>query len=147
MTPTTTDDPTKTAHDLTRKLVLIKRKAAHQAEGKLAAAYREIMALWDKQRAEGVPFTERLKGLSNVFRDLWPQGRTWHYLCDDCNDVGLKITDCPGNSTCGRSKAHLPHDFGTPCWCAKGERFKIPVKAASDYAQAGRTTKPTRIGR
>jgi hypothetical protein len=145
---TTTDDPVKAAHDLLRKLVPITRKKAAITEGKLAAAFREVMLLWDEQKKTGVPFVERMKGLREVLRAVWPQTREWHYLCEVCNDTGLVIQDCPGDSTCGRLKPHLAHEYGTLCRCPKGGRFREkPIVVATDFAQAGRSSKPTRLGR
>lgn len=113
----------------------------------LAAGVMDAMRLWDEQKAAGVPLADRQRALFGVIRDLWPVTREWKYLCTNCSDSGLAIAVCPGDATCGRSKAHLAHEFGTPCWCGLGSRFREkPKPGPEDFTEAGRS-KPTRIGR
>lgn len=122
--------------------------SAQKVDGKLAVAFGEAMRIVDAQRDAGVPLTERLKGLEAVLRSVWPSVREWKYVCNECHDTGLRMGICPGDATCFRHKAHLPHDFGRPCWCSKGSRFQVKAKPdPSDFQAAGRTSKPSRVGR
>lgn len=106
------------------------------------------MRLWDAMKADGVPREEREAALERTLRAAWPQTREWKYLCNLCSDIGLRMQACPGDATCGRLKAHLPHDFGRPCWCEHGARFKEKQHTEDDaIATAAKVKKPTRIGR
>ncbi len=123
------------------------RTAADKGLGTLAQVFVAAMTHWDAQKADGVPVAERQRGLEATLRVAWPQTRVWHYLCANCNDIGLVISACPGDATCGRPRAHLAHDVGTPCWCTLGAKFRAPEKPnPEDFTQAARA-KPTRIGR
>lgn len=115
----------------------------------LAQAYRECLPILDQMKAGGVPFLERIKGLEAVLRQFWPFTREWHFLCARCLDYGLEISECPGDATCGRAgKPHLAHEFGTPCWCDAGRKFKAKqFTEATAVEAAARVKKPTRFGR
>lgn len=142
-----TIDTLRQAHQLLRQAVPGARRKAHQVEGKLASAFRDAMRVWDQLKANGGTLRDFLPGLERVLREAWPQTRPWKYLCDRCDDYGLQLTECAGDATCGRSRAHLPHVFGTPCWCSQGARYREqPKPAADDFTQAGRS-KPSRVGR
>lgn len=130
-----------------RKRAKTKRKEGKKEYGKLATAFREAMVLWDKLKANGGTLADLTGGLEHVLRGVWPYTREWHYLCVQCDDHGLMIGSCPGDATCGRTKAHGPHEFGRPCWCDKGRPFRDkPKPSAEDFTAAGKS-KPTRIGR
>jgi hypothetical protein len=122
---------------------------ALRSDSELVATFKEAMVQWDRQKAEGVPLLERVGFLANILRLAWPKGREtdWKYLCNACSDYGLEMHDCPGDATCGRGKPHLPHDFGRPCWCSNGAKFRAKTRTPEDFAEAGRTSKPTRLGR
>ncbi len=140
-------DTLRQAHQELRRAVPSARRKAAKDEGRLSASFREAMLLWDQQKASGVPLADRLKGLDGLLRQVWPFTREWKFLCEQCNDYGLIMADCPGDATCGRSRPHLPHDYGRPCWCAKGRAFQPkPQRNPDDFTQAGRS-KPTRVGR
>ena len=144
----TVQDAIRTAHQALKKAVPSQRREAHKSDGTLGAAFREAMRIVDAQRAAGVPLTERLQGLEGVLRSVWPSVRAWKYVCQECDDTGLRMSTCPGDATCFRHKAHLPHDFGTPCWCSRGVRFQVKAKPdPSDFQAAGRTSRPSRVGR
>lgn len=114
----------------------------------LAKAYRECLPILDAMKADGVPFLERIKGLEAVIRQCWPFTREWHYLCGECSDYGLRMADCAGDATCGRKKPHLPHDFGTPCWCEQGRRFRVRERTEESAVEAAaKVRKPSRFGR
>jgi hypothetical protein len=126
------------------------RKAAAKELGALAKTYAVAMRIWDAQKADGVSKADRIAGLERTLRAAWPQMREWKYLCSSCHDYGLVIGDCPGthNATCGRTKPHLPHDFGTPCWCQAGNTYRDkPKPSAEDFTQAGKSKQMTRLGR
>ena len=125
-----------------------------KTESQLADTVQEALRLWDAQKAEGLPKETRAKNLEQVLRVAWPKGREsgWKYLCTGCNDYGLVMSECPGDATCGRDKAHLPHEFGTPCWCSLGKRFKKPERGPDDDFTTAGTAKPrhrsfSRMGR
>lgn len=125
------------------------RRKAHAELGPLAATYEAAMALFARQKAEGVSLAERLGGLEKTLRVAWPKGREneWKYPCAKCGDYGLEMAWCDGDATCGREKRHLRHEFGTPCWCPAGKRFKATQKQAADFTEATQTKQPTRLGR
>ena len=124
------------------------RRTPVEGDGKLAAAIHEAMRYWDEQKVAGVPLEQRLRALEGVIRDVWPFTREWKYLCHDCDDHGLRMADCPGDSTCERVRPHLPHTFGTPCWCSLGTRFRPkPKPDPDDFSAAGRSRPMTRLGR
>ena len=141
-------DALRDAHKELKKAVYPARKKAHATEGKLASTFREAMVIWDQMKADGMSLVDRVKGLEAVLRDVWPFTREWKYICSNCNDYGLSMGNCPGDATCGRHKPHLPHEFGTPCWCELGRRFREkPRGGPDDFKAAGRTSKPSRVGR
>ena len=121
-----------------------------KTDPQLGAIFVEAMKIWDGQKADGVPLDERVSGLAKTLRASWPFTREWKYLCVQCSDLGLVLTACPGDRTCGRSNRHLPHDFGRPCVCDKGRVFRDkPARPTDDDAleSAARVRKPTRLGR
>lgn len=123
------------------------KKTNQGSHGTLAQTVMEAMKFWDEQKADGVPLADRQRNLLGVLMVAWPQVREWKFLCQNCFDTGLVMANCDGDATCGRSKVHLSHEFGTPCWCSLGSRFKQKQPPTpEDFTQAGRS-KPTRIGR
>lgn len=113
----------------------------------LGKTFVAAMQLWDQQKADGVTREDRLICLERTLRAAWPQTREWKFLCQNCRDYGLVIAPCVGDASCGRAKTHLLHDYGTPCWCSAGQRFREkPKPSAEDFTAAGRS-KPTRVGR
>ena len=45
-------------------------------------------------------------------------GRVWREECWQCGDTGwMRNLRCDGDAACGRTKAHLPHDYTIPCAC------------------------------
>jgi hypothetical protein len=120
-------------------------------ESKLAAAYKECLPILDAQKAAGVPFLERIKGLEAVLRQFWPFRAVHHFNCERCADYGLELHQCDGEQhRCGlgKGKPHLPHEYGTPCWCVAGARFKARERTDQTMVEAAATVKkPTRFGR
>lgn len=143
-------DQVRAAHQALRKMVPATRRAFRAEFGILSQTYTAAMQIWDSQKAEGVPLLERIAGLEQTLRAVWPQTREWKYLCTQCNDYGLVMGTCPGvtDATCGRVKPHLAHEFGTPCWCDRGRGFKDkPKPEPSDFTQAGKSKPMSRLGR
>jgi len=105
------------------------------------------MTLWDTMKAEGLSLTERQRHLRKALAAAWPKLHDWRYTCDRCHDFGLIMLDCPGDSTCGRKKPHLAHEYGVPCHCPVGAKYVAREKAAEDYTTAAKVRQPTRIGR
>lgn len=117
------------------------------AEGVLAETIRTALQIRDQMKADGATTQECHAALEKTLRASWPQRREWKYLCQDCRDYGLITVECDGGRSCGRDQPHLPHDYGTPCWCSRGEQFKAKPKADDDFTQAGTARKMTRLGR
>jgi hypothetical protein len=135
------------AHQQARGIIRSDRKRAHRETGHLAKCFAAAMQIWADQRAAGVSFRDRLVGLTQTLRAAWPQTREWKYLCQQCDDYGLVMRACPGDTTCGRHHPHLPHEFGTPCWCDHGRRHRERQKpSAEDFTAAGKS-RPTKLGR
>jgi len=149
------------AHRAVSTAVRATRRRKAKTFGRLASAYGEALEILDAQRAAGVPFEERIKGLEGLLRGVWPQTRPWHYACEACADTGLVLSvcragaRCPGMSTRdGKAYRRLcasdpesayTHDFGRPCSCATGARFREKAKPTpEDFTAAG---KMTRVGR
>ena len=137
-----------TAFNALQGTVRRSRRAAKKEIGTLAQTFYAAMEIWDRQKADGVSTADRLAGLEKTLRASWPQTREWKYLCGDCGDIGLIISQCDGGSACGRYKAHLPHSYGSPCWCKAGETYRAqPKPAPEDFKAAGRSKPMTRMGR
>jgi len=149
------------AHRAVTTAVRATRKAKTRAFGRLASAYGEALEILDAQRAAGVPFEERIQGLEEILRGVWPQTRPWHYLCPACSDTGLVLSVCRAGARCpgistrdGKAYRRLcatepesayEHAYGWPCACATGARFREKAKPTpEDFTAAG---KMTRVGR
>ena len=116
-------------------------KRLHETPGVLAQTYAEAMRLWTAQKAEGLSVADRVSNLSLTLQAAWPRGRenAWQYLCKHCNDYGLSMAACPGDATCGKPKPHLAHEYGTPCWCPAGKRYRAkPAGDSQQRLEAGR---------
>ena len=48
--------------------------------------------------------------------------RVWKIECEDCEDTGWIHGYCPGDTTCDRTKTHLPHQFVRVCGCRPSNR-------------------------
>jgi hypothetical protein len=118
-------------------------------DGVLARTYQLAMRLWDAQAADGLSRAHRLVGLEKTLRAAWPQTREWKYLCASCHDYGLVMSVCAGDATCGRLKEHAPHEFGRPCWCQAGAKFreKPPADPGTATTRAAKSKPMVRIGR
>ncbi len=157
------DDPLREAHRLLRA-------ALPKSESVLVQTYWAAMAQWDTQKADGVALADRVAGLSKTLRACWPFTREWKELCGNCSDTGLVMAVCRRGARCDgismridsahdrpskyqrlcarHPESEYEHDYGTPCWCPLGARFREKAKpAAEDFAQAGKLKPMTRWGR
>jgi hypothetical protein len=113
--------------------------------GQMVAAIIDMRA---ELRANGADEHAVSVATERSIRLAWPSVREWKYLCHTCDDYGLEMGFCPGDRTCGRDKQHLPHEFGRPCWCSAGAKFrKREVNPDVDHLEAGKTPKPKRFTR
>lgn len=121
------------------------RMAASSKLGTLAKTFIEAMRIWDAQKADGVSKADRVAALEKSLRLAWPERQEFkpEGWCPKCENTGVQypVGECPGDATCGRTRAHLPHEFRTPCWCALGSRFKDKPKSADDFTGAGTVRK------
>jgi hypothetical protein len=143
-------------HSALKQVVSLARQRANAKLGTLAKTYIAAMEIWDAQKAEGLSFEERAATLRASVEAAWPKGRMepWHTRCASCNDYGLEMLTCPGDETCGATShghvfPHAPHEYGRPCWCQRGARFREKPKAEGDDFKAAGKSKPrgfTRYG-
>ncbi len=150
---------------------LVRRKRKESAAGPLATAIAEALRLRDKLKADGASETDIAAGLERLVRDAWPKGREWHYYCDECNDTGLIIRVCRLGDRCNGISTRVDHfrdtpgkyrrlcamhpdsdythEYGMPCICPRGDRFKRAPKPERDDLQdaAKKPTQPSRFGR
>ena len=154
-------------HEIKRR---IRKGRAIAGTSVLAQSIAAAIENWDLQKADGVSVEERQAGLERTVRAAWPRTREWNYLCSSCRDTGLTMHVCragarcdgistridfpkdkPGKYTslCTRGDDRDEHDYGVPCWCDKGRRFRAKPTQASDADEmAARVPKkPTRFGR
>lgn len=139
-------DALREAHNELRRVVPIARRQAAKQDGDLHALGRETFRIWDQMKADGATWDERMAFLTGVLKQILNRGREWKYLCHQCDDYGLILSECPGDATCGRRAAHLAHSFGTPCVCSKGRPYDAKPKDwhAEDFTAAGKTKKPNK---
>lgn len=128
-----------------RSVRAIRRDGEADSLGKVVM---EAIDFRDKLKAEGVEKADLDAGLESLLRERWPKpfDRTapWRYLCEGCGDTGLVMylcrpgMRCAGISTrtdgsgdkpgkyqrlCVGSSSYV-HDYGEPCDCPKGSRFR-----------------------
>ena len=118
-------------------------------ESVLGQTIKAALIEWDAQKLAGATLYERRRNLEQTLRAAWPQTREWKFLCQECRDYGLQMMDCPGDATCGSAKPHLAHDYGVPCWCKVGARFKAKERTEQTAVESAARVKksPTRFGR
>ncbi len=139
--------------------------------GDLADTIKAMLAERDHQRAAGASETELARNMEQSLRAALPQERPWKYLCRECDDTGLIIRTCrrgqrcdgiasridssqdrPGKYTrlCAKAPdSDYEHEYGEPCWCNAGNRFKARPQSEIDPVQEATKApkKPTRWGR
>lgn len=116
----------------------------------LGSIVKIVADLRSEMRTNGADTREIAAATERIVRANWPTEREWKHLCQRCGDYGLEMFTCPGDATCGRDKPHLAHEFGQPCWCSAGAKFKAKPRSDEDFQQAGKVTKPkgfSRVGR
>lgn len=138
-----TIDILREAHQALRAAVPAKRKRAHQTEGKLAAAFREAMELWDDMKSKGGTLLDLTAGLERIFRSTWPKGECscprCRWTCRECEDTGALFERRPAAIYGGRIV-----DVVVPCHCANGRRFMPKPRFSDDFKSAGKTTRAGR---
>jgi hypothetical protein len=137
----------------------------------LGAVVMEALDYRDKLKADGVEQEDLDAGLEALLRERWPKphDRTtpWKYLCEACGDTGLRMlmcrpgmrcpdvstrTDGPGDKPgkyqrlCVGSSSYT-HDYGVPCDCAKGDRFRTRQRPALDDFTTATKSKPRSMSR
>jgi len=109
----------------------------------------QALKMREELKAKGLSPADLAFSFEAVVREVWPFTREWKYLCNACGDYGLEMHECPGDATCGRHKPHLAHEYGSPCWCSAGARFREKQKPTpEDFTAAGKAPRkqPTRFG-
>jgi len=112
----------------------------------LGTVVTEALKMRDELKAGGLDGHALNQALEAVLRDSWPKPKDrtepWHDACANCRDYGLEMLWCPGDATCGPNlvtKAPRPkhgaHEFGKPCWCPKGQRFREKQAPTPDDAE------------
>lgn len=113
----------------------------------LGATVAEIFRVLDRMKVDGATPDDRQRFVETTLRTCWPFTREWHFLCPVCDDTGLEMRTCGGqtNSPCGFRKEHRAHDYGRPCTCKLGLRFEKRQRSAEDLVDAAaRTSRPMR---
>lgn len=139
-------DTLRDEHKDLRKAVWSNRKKAAAEDRPMTLLIRETFRIWDVMKANGESKADRIAYLATMLQQILIHGREWKYLCQQCDDYGLVISECDG-SPCGVSqRRHLPHSYGTACVCGKGRRFDPPAKDTypEDFRSAGKTRKPSK---
>jgi len=158
------------AHHALLEALKRKRRQLAKAQGPLARTFVAAMEQWDHEKAAGVSDADRLAHLQVVLRAAWPFTRTWQYLCQRCDDTGLVQAVCRKGARCNGTSTRIDHfslpagkyqrlcakfpdsdyehEYGTPCLCEKGARFRTAAKPTrEDYTQSGKSKPMKRIGR
>lgn len=136
----------------------------------LAVAIEAALKMRENMRADGVSEADLAAGFEQVVRAVWPKGREWHYYCEQCSDTGLVMAMCKPGARCNgistrtdgpfeppgkyqRLCAKFPdsdyeHEYGVPCICRNGSRFKhLPKAEGDDLGDAARKPKPKPFSR
>ena len=125
-----------------------------------------------QMRGDGASQAEVTGAIEEAVRAVWPYTREWHYLCDACRDTGLVLHTCRTGARCSGISSRTDasgerpgkyrrlcalhptstytHEYGVPCACGKGDRFRPKARSHSDeLGEVGKTTsRPlTRWGR
>lgn len=117
-----------------------------KSDRRLSQAIDEALTLRKQMVADKMPAADIAASFEQVVRDVWPKGREWHYLCEQCSDTGLIIYTCRPGARCNgistrtdgphekpgkyrRLCAQHPdsdytHEYGEPCDCKNGSRFR-----------------------
>jgi len=140
------------AHRRLQRSVRRARTASHD-DRKMADAIMAAVDLRLRLKADGATGAELNAGLEAVVRDAWPKQRdeAWRYLCATCSDTGLELRMCPDGKVCGMANGRrheAPHEYGVPCYCSLGRRFRARQLTQDDaVAVAARTAKQKPMSR
>lgn len=139
-----------------------------QDEKKLSKIIAEAVLAREQLRADGASAADIDQGFERIVRAVWPFTREWHYLCDLCDDTGLRMFECTAAHRCDgiSTRTDGPHDtpgkykrlctmgdpnythtWGEPCHCPKGARFLPPRRSSDDFTKATKQKPPSRFGR
>lgn len=136
----------------------------------LGCVVMAAIATADQMRADGASQVECLDVVEQVLRYGFPHGRPWKYLCQSCQDTGLDMRVCQRGDRCNGvstrtdgpkerpgkyrrlcavdTAGDYTHEYGVPCFCSLGQKFRDHPPSAEDFTSAGKTSKPmTRWGR
>ena len=124
---------------------------------RLSKAIEDALKIREQMRDDGATPADLAAGFERVVRDVWPTVREWHYLCEQCSDTGLVLYVCaPGRRCNGIStridgpheqpgkyrrlcalhpEADYTHEYGEPCDCKFGSRFRSTPKSDRDVLQ------------
>jgi hypothetical protein len=155
-----------------RKLARANRRGFRKSEGGvLAQTILGAMKIRDQMKTQGLSREELDRYMEGVVRTAWPRQRAepWHYLCDRCRDTGLEIVECSTTHRCDGISTRVDHwrekpgkyqrlcvrdptythDYGVPCPCPRGERFRASLEQAqrTDIASLGRKKSNARLSR
>lgn len=142
-----------------QRSVQLRRADFQKKYGPMTTAIMEAWDLRVKMKAAGTPDAELDAGVEGVLRQAWLRDRQepWKFLCELCNDTGLQMFVCRTGQRCpGRSSrdggnyrllcatnptSEYTHDYGLPCVCERGARFRSTPKQPADYSEVGKPTK------
>lgn len=133
---------------------------------------KEALRLRDLDRQAGASEAQQASQLEQIIRRVWPFTREWKYVCRSCDDTGLVMKICRAGDRCNGistrtdgpketpgkyrrlctrdTEGTYTHDYGEPCFCSAGSRFRsAPPSEFDPVAVAAKTPKkqPTRWGR
>lgn len=147
----------------TTREILKRRREAHRAGvGVLSRTIHDALEIREQMKASGTPKDELDAYFEQVVRRSWPFTREWKYLCNQCDDTGRVLMVCRKGARCqgvstvpGHTRicakepdSDYEHEYGEPCYCSLGQRFKSrPKTQVDELAQIGKVSKPTRFGR
>lgn len=131
-----------------KKAVRAARRAfAKSPDSAFVRTMRTVIADYLKAREQGITREEGIRGIEAALREVWPKNTSrFTPNCDVCDDIGWAYHQCVDGNRCGReSCARNPereHSYVTPCYCAKGERFRArPRQVEDELAAVGKTQK------
>ncbi len=147
------------------------RQAVDVVAQTLGRLVMEAIHFRDQLLADGATKAQADAGLEAVIRERWPKphDRTlaWRYICDLCDDTGLRMFQCTPASRCNGistrtdspfdkpgkyrrlcvGSASYEHDYGEPCICPKGDRFTTRTKSTQDDFTTATKSKPKPMSR
>lgn len=106
------------------------------------------LLLYESMRRNGMTKEQADYALEQHLRSVMTHVQEWKYICEQCDDTGLEILNCP-DVRCQRRAEHGPHTYGVPCRCRKGDRWRDRPQTPDDdlTAAANMPKRMTRMGR